>query len=580
MCENAEGARTTPSVVAVAKDSSLLVGGPARRQAVTNPQNTFYAVKRLIGRRFADETISRAKESVPYTIVPADNGDAWVSDTHGKKYSPSAIASNVLAKMRETGELATGQTIKRAVVTVPAYFNDQQRMATKDAGNIAGMEVARIINEPTAAALAYGMDKQGENRVAVFDLGGGTFDISILEIKGGVFEVKATNGDTFLGGEDIDEALLARFLESFKEKEGINLKGNVVAIQRLREASETAKKELDHVQSTNVEIPYIVVEGGEPKHFEYELSRDEFEKLTESLINRCVDPCRTCMRDAGFKTADLTQVIMVGGMTRTPKVIDTVRRMFKQEPHRGVNPDEVVALGAAIQGSILTGQTKGLVLVDVTPLSLGTEVVGGIFSRIIKKNTPIPCKESSTYTTHNDNTTSINIKVLQGERELAVHNKLLGEFVMGDLPPLPRGVPQIEITFEIDSNGIIHVTAMDKGTKNKCNIQVQSRGGLSEEEIERMIREAEDNKKRDEDAKLVVEEKNKSEELVRSTRKYINGQEDLNADLKREVEAAVDELDVCPTTSAQQTLTFTHAGREQRLQRHPGAHPGAAEEGD
>ena len=481
---------------------------------------------------------------MPYKIVPADNGDAWVADTHGAKYSPSVIASHVLMKMKETAEQQLGNSVKRAVVTVPAYFNDQQRMATKDAGRIAGLDIARIINEPTAAALAYGMEKEGDNTIAVFDLGGGTFDISILDMRGGVFQVKATNGDTFLGGEDVDEALLARFITSFKEKEGIDLKGNIVAIQRLREASEKAKKELDHTTTTSVEIPYITVKEGEPKHFEYELSRDEFESITDSLIQRCVEPCRTAMRDAGYKTSEITQVILVGGMTRTPKVIDTVRRMFKKEPHRGVNPDEVVAMGAAIQGSILTGETKGLVLVDVTPLSLGTEIVGGIFSRIIKKNTPIPCKESGTFTTHEDNTTSINIKVLQGERELAAHNKLLGEFVMPNLPPLPRGVPQIEITYEIDANGIINVTAMDKVTKKTVNIQVQSRGGLSDDEIERMINEAEMNKTKDAEQKLIVEERNTAEGLIRSTRSYVEGS-DAAAELKKEVNTAIDELEVC-----------------------------------
>eukprot|EP01064_Diplonema_japonicum_P011883 TRINITY_DN1933_c0_g1_i1.p1 TRINITY_DN1933_c0_g1~~TRINITY_DN1933_c0_g1_i1.p1 ORF type:complete len:620 (+),score=270.23 TRINITY_DN1933_c0_g1_i1:45-1904(+) len=552
VCENSEGNRTTPSVVAVAKDGQLLCGGPARRQAVTNPANTFYAVKRLIGRRFADPTIDKAKASVPYSIVEAENGDAWVATTSGEKYAPSAIASHVLTKMKETAEAKLGKKIEKAVVTVPAYFNDQQRQATQHAGRIAGMEISRIINEPTAAALSYGMDKDGENTIAVFDLGGGTFDISILEIKGGVFEVKATNGDTFLGGEDIDEALLARFMEAFKQKEGVDLSKDIVAIQRLREASEKAKKELDHVSSTVVELPYISVQDGVPKHFEYELSREEFEKITDVLINRCVDPCRTCLRDAGLKTSDITQVILVGGMTRTPKVVDTVRRMFKKEPHKGVNPDEVVAMGAAIQGSVISGSVKGLVLVDVTPLSLGTEIVGGIFSRIIKKNTAIPCKASGTYTTNEDNTSQINIKVLQGERELAVHNKLLGDFTLDKLPPLPRGVPQIEITFEIDCNGIIHVTAMDKGTKNTMSIKVQSRGGLSEAEIENMIREAEENKGKDEEHRLKVEQKNKAEELVRTTRNYVSEQ-DVEGELKQQIDKALADLEMACNNDASST---------------------------
>ncbi|KAJ9452111.1 Chaperone protein DnaK [Diplonema papillatum] len=542
VCENAEGSRTTPSVVAVTKDKQLLVGGPARRQAVTNPSNTFYAVKRLIGRREADETISRARASVPYAIVASDNGDAWVADTHGTKYSPSTIASHVLRKMKETAEARLGHSVSRAVVTVPAYFNDQQRQATHDAGRIAGLEIARVINEPTAAALSYGLDKDEENTIAVFDLGGGTFDISILDIKGGVFTVKATNGDTFLGGEDIDEALLERFVEVFKEKEGVNLRGDVVAIQRLREGAEKAKKELDHVSSASIEMPYIKVVDGTPKHFEYTLTREEFEKLTDPLINRCIEPCRTCLKDAGLKTTDITQVILVGGMTRTPKVIETVRRMFKREPHRGVNPDEVVAMGAAIQGSVIAGHTTGLVLVDVTPLSLGTEIAGGFFSRIIKKNTAIPCKESAMYTTMHDNSTSIMVSVLQGERELAKDNKLLGKFVLDNLPPLPRGVPQIEITFAIDKNGIIHVTAMDKGTKNKSDISVQSKGGLTEEEIKRMIHDAEINKEKDAAIKQLIEERNNADQLVRSTRTFADSSEG-SSDLKTDVKKACDELE-------------------------------------
>eukprot|EP00756_Hemistasia_phaeocysticola_P041228 Hpha_TRINITY_DN16904_c3_g1::TRINITY_DN16904_c3_g1_i1::g.54552::m.54552/K04043/dnaK, HSPA9; molecular chaperone DnaK len=549
VCENSEGSRTTPSVVAVAKDGSILVGGPARRQAVTNPRNTFYAVKRLIGRRAADETIAKARESVPYKISAAPNGDAWVEDQKGNKYSPSEIGANVLAKMKETAESYLQQECKRAVVTVPAYFNDQQRQATQDAGKIAGFTVERIINEPTAAALSYGMDKEGENTIAVFDLGGGTFDISVLEIKGGVFEVKATNGDTFLGGEDADEALLARFVEVFKEREGINLKDNVVAVQRLREASEKAKKELDHTESAEIECPYITVADGVPKHFQYTLTKEEFEQLIDPLVSRCADPCRTCMRDAGLKTSDITQVVLVGGMTRTPKVIEAVRRMFKQEPHRGVNPDEVVAMGAAIQGSVLVGKTSGLVLVDVTPLSLGTEIVGGIFSRIIKKNSRIPCKASGTYTTNEDNQSSIAVKVLQGEREVAAHNKLLGEFSLDGLPPLPKGVPKIEITFEIDVNGIIHVTAVDKGTNKQCSTKVQSRGGLSDADIERMIRDAEENQAKDEEKKKLVEERNLCEQQIRSTLDFMEkteGKDEIKASLKEaitELEAALENDD-------------------------------------
>jgi len=541
VCENAEGSRTTPSVVAVAKDGSILVGGPARRQAVTNPRNTFYAVKRLIGRRTTDATIDKARESVPYLISAAPNGDAWVEDQKGQKYSPSEIGAKVLAKMKETAETHLGQECTRAVVTVPAYFNDQQRQATQDAGKIAGFEVERIINEPTAAALSYGMEKENET-IAVFDLGGGTFDISILEIRGGVFEVKATNGDTFLGGEDADEALLARFVKVFKDKEGIDLKDNVVAVQRLREASEKAKKELDHTDSTEIEAPYICVQDGVPKHFQYTLSKSEFEDLIDPLIARCAEPCRTCMRDAGLKTTDITQVVLVGGMTRTPKVIETVKRMFKKEPHRGVNPDEVVAMGAAIQGSVIQGKTSGLVLVDVTPLSLGTEIVGGIFSRIIKKNSTIPCKASGTYTTNEDNQSAIAVKVLQGEREVAAHNKLLGEFSLDGLPPLPKGVPKIEITFEIDVNGIINVTALDKGTKKQCQTKVQSRGGLSDADIERMIKDAELNAAKDEEKKKLVEERNLCEQQLRSTRDFMEKTEGKE-EIKEQLKVAMSELE-------------------------------------
>eukprot|EP01065_Artemidia_motanka_P037421 TRINITY_DN4595_c1_g1_i1.p2 TRINITY_DN4595_c1_g1~~TRINITY_DN4595_c1_g1_i1.p2 ORF type:complete len:642 (+),score=274.34 TRINITY_DN4595_c1_g1_i1:74-1999(+) len=542
VCENSEGSRTTPSVVAVDKHGHILVGGPARRQAVTNPRNTFYAVKRLIGRRSADKTIDRARESVPYKISAAPNGDAWVEDQNGTQYSPSEIGAKVLMKMKETAESYIGKKVQRAVVTVPAYFNDQQRQATQDAGRIAGFKVERIINEPTAAALSYGMDKEGDNQIAVFDLGGGTFDISVLEIKGGVFEVRATNGDTFLGGEDVDEALLARFVEVFKEKEGINLTSNVVAVQRLREASEKAKKDLDHTESAEIECPYITVQDGVPKHFQYNLTRAEFESLIDPLIKRIADPCKICMRDAGLKTSDITQVVMVGGMTRTPKVIDTVKRMFKQEPHRGVNPDEVVAMGAAIQGSIIAGKTSGLILVDVTPLSLGTEIVGGLFSRIIKKNSRIPCKMSGSYTTNDDNQQSITVKVLQGEREVAAANKLLGEFTLDGLPPLPKGVPQIEITFEIDVNGLIHVTALDKGTNRQRQTKVQSRGGLSDEEIERMIKDAEDHKEKDEARRKVLEERNMCEQQIRGANDFMEKVEG-KTEIKEKLRAAVAELE-------------------------------------
>jgi len=518
--ENAEGARTTPSMVAFTEDGERLVGQPAKRQAVTNPENTLFAVKRLIGRRYDDPTAKKDKEMVPYRIVEGKNGDAWV-EARGEKYSPSQISAYVLQKMKETAESYLGETVEKAVITVPAYFNDSQRQATKDAGRIAGLEVLRIINEPTAAALAYGLDKDTSKTIAVYDLGGGTFDISILEIDEGLFEVKSTNGDTFLGGEDFDLRLVDYLADEFKKDQGVDLRKDKLALQRLKEAAEKAKIELSSSQQTEINLPYITADASGPKHLTMKLSRAKFESLVDDLIQRTVGPCRNALKDAGLSAGDIDEVVLVGGMTRMPKVIETVKSFFGKEPHKGVNPDEVVAMGAAIQGGVLQGDVKDVVLLDVTPLSLGIETLGGVFTRLIDRNTTIPTNKSQIFSTAEDNQSAVTIRVFQGEREMAADNKMLGQFNLEDIPPAPRGMPQIEVTFDIDANGIVSVSAKDKGTNKEQKITIQASGGLSEEDIEKMVKEAEENAEADKARRELVESKNQAESLINSTEKSL-----------------------------------------------------------
>jgi molecular chaperone DnaK len=525
--ENVEGARTTPSVVAFTDDGQRLVGVSAKRQAVTNPTNTLFATKRLIGRRFDDPLVKKDMGMVPYKIVRGPNGDAWV-EAKGKQYSPSEVGAFVLEKMKESAENFLGKKVTSAVVTVPAYFNDSQRQATKDAGRIAGLEVERIINEPTAAALAYGLSKQEEANkvVAVFDLGGGTFDISILELSQGVFEVKATNGDTFLGGEDFDNELVNFLLAEFKKEQGVDLSSDRLALQRLREAAEKAKVELSSTVNTEISIPFITATTSGPLHLNYKLTRAKFEQIVEHLVNKTIDPCKACIRDARISTKDIHEVILVGGMTRVPKVVETAAKLFGRDPHKGVNPDEAVAVGAAIQGSILRGGTKHLLLLDVTPLSLGIETLGSVFTRLIPRNTTIPTRKSQIFSTASDGQTEVDIKVLQGEREMAADNKLLGRFNLVGLPPLPKGVPQIEVTFDIDANGIVKVSAKDKATGKEQQVKIQSSGGLSEKDIQKIVEEAEKN--RDSDAKLreVTEAKNHAESVIYDTEKSMKTYKD------------------------------------------------------
>ncbi|OYX37405.1 MULTISPECIES: molecular chaperone DnaK [unclassified Sphingomonas] len=539
--ENAEGARTTPSIVAFAKDGERLVGQPAKRQAVTNPENTVFAVKRLIGRRFDDPITKKDTELVPYHIVKGPNGDAWVK-AGGEDYSPAQISAFTLQKMKETAESYLGETVTQAVITVPAYFNDAQRQATKDAGKIAGLEVLRIINEPTAAALAYGLDKQDGKTIAVYDLGGGTFDISILEIGDGVFEVKATNGDTFLGGEDFDNKLLNFLAEDFRKAEGIDLTKDKLALQRLKEGAEKAKIELSSAASTEVNLPFITADQNGPKHLVKAITRSDLERLVEDLIQRTLEPCRKAMADAGVKAAQIDEVVLVGGMTRMPKVRQVVKEFFGKEPHSGVNPDEVVAMGAAIQAGVLQGDVKDVLLLDVTPLSLGIETLGGVFTRMIDRNTTIPTKKSQTYSTADDNQQAVTIRVFQGEREMAADNKMLGQFDLVGIPPAPRGVPQIEVTFDIDANGIVNVSARDKGTGKEQQIRIQASGGLSDRDIEQMVRDAEQFAEEDKKRREAAEAKNNAESLIHTTERQIaeNGDK-VDVALKGEIEAAIAE---------------------------------------
>lgn len=518
--ENAEGGRTTPSMVAFTNEGERLVGQPAKRQAVTNPENTFYAVKRLIGRRYSDPTVTKDKEMVSFPIVEGNNGDAWV-EARGQKHSPSQISAFILQKMKETAESYLGETVSQAVITVPAYFNDAQRQATKDAGQIAGLEVLRIINEPTAAALAYGLDKDTSNTIAVFDLGGGTFDISILEIDDGLFEVKSTNGDTFLGGEDFDMRLVEYLASEFQKEQGVDLRNDKLALQRLKEAAEKAKIELSAASQTEINLPYITADASGPKHLTMKLTRAKLESLVDDLIKRTIEPCKAALKDAGLSAADIDEVVLVGGMTRMPKVVETVKNFFGREPHKGVNPDEVVALGAAIQAGVLQGDVKDVVLLDVTPLSLGIETKGGIFDRLIDRNTTIPTKKSKIYSTAEDNQNAVTIRVFQGERDIAEHNKLLGQFNLEGIPPAPMGMPQIEVAFDIDANGIVNVSAQDKGTGKQMQITIQASGGLSEDDIERMMKEAEENAEADKKRRELVEAKNQGESLIHATEKSL-----------------------------------------------------------
>ena len=540
--ENAEGMRTTPSIVAFSDDGERLVGQPAKRQAVTNPERTFFAVKRLVGRRYDDPMVEKDKKLVPYKIVKASNGDAWV-EADGKTYSPSQISAFILQKMKETAEAHLGQKVDQAVITVPAYFNDAQRQATKDAGKIAGLEVLRIINEPTAAALAYGLDKTKTGTIAVYDLGGGTFDISILEIGDGVFEVKSTNGDTFLGGEDFDMRLVGYLADEFQKEQGINLRNDKLALQRLKEAAEKAKIELSSTTQTEINLPFITADQTGPKHLTMKLTRAKFEALVDDLVQKTIEPCRKALKDAGLTAGEIGEVVLVGGMTRMPKVQEVVKQLFGKEPHKGVNPDEVVAIGAAIQAGVLQGDVKDVLLLDVTPLSLGIETLGGVFTRIIDRNTTIPTKKSQVFSTAEDNQNAVTIRVFQGEREMAADNKMLGQFDLMGIPPSPRGMPQIEVTFDIDANGIVNVSAKDKATGKEQQIRIQASGGLSEGDIDKMVKDAEANAAEDKKRREAVDAKNHADALVHSTEKALGEHGSKIAETeRRSIEDAVSDL--------------------------------------
>jgi len=560
--ENSEGARTTPSIVGFADEGERLVGQPAKRQAVTNPGDTLFAIKRLIGRTFDDPTTKKDSEMVPYDIVKSDNGDAWV-EAKGEKYSPSQISAMILQKMKETAESYLGEGVDQAVITVPAYFNDAQRQATKDAGKIAGLEVLRIINEPTAAALAYGLEKEDGHTIAVFDLGGGTFDVSILEIGDGVFEVKSTNGDTFLGGEDFDMRLVDYFADEFKKENTIDLRKDKMALQRLKEAAEKAKIELSSAQQTDVNLPFITADASGPKHFQVKLTRAKLESLVADLVERTLAPCKKALKDAGLSASEIDDVVLVGGQTRMPKIQEVVQEFFGREPHKGVNPDEVVAMGAAIQAGVLQGDVKDVLLLDVTPLSLGIETLGGVFTRLIERNTTIPTKKGQVFSTAEDNQGAVTIRVFQGEREMAADNKLLGQFDLVGIPPAPRGVPQIEVAFDIDANGIVNVSAKDKGTGKEQQIRIQASGGLSDDDIEAMVKDAEANADTDKARKELVEAKNQGEALVHSAEKNIEEHGDkVSEDDKKAIETAITDLktalegeDVADITAKSEAVT-------------------------
>ena len=590
--ENSEGVRTTPSIVAFTDDGERLVGQPAKRQAVTNPEKTFFAVKRLIGRRYDDPMVEKDKQLVPYKITKASNGDAWV-EADGKTYSPSQISAFILQKMKETAEAHLGQKVEQAVITVPAYFNDAQRQATKDAGKIAGLEVLRIINEPTAAALAYGLDKSKTGTIAVYDLGGGTFDVSILEIGDGVFEVKSTNGDTFLGGEDFDMRLVDYLADEFQKEQGINLRNDKLALQRLKEAAEKAKIELSSTTQTEINLPFITADQSGPKHLTMKLTRAKFEALVQDLVDKTIEPCRKALKDAGLSAGEITEVVLVGGMTRMPKIQEVVKQFFGKEPHKGVNPDEVVAIGAAIQAGVLQGDVKDVLLLDVTPLSLGIETLGGVFTRIIERNTTIPTKKSQVFSTAEDNQNAVTIRVFQGEREMAADNKMLGQFDLMGIPPAPRGMPQIEVTFDIDANGIVNVSAKDKATGKEQQIRIQASGGLSETDIDKMVKDAEAHAAEDKKRKEAVEAKNHADALVHSTEKALaehgskvgeperRAIEDAVSDLKEALKG--DDAEAIKTktnTLAQASMKLGEAMYKQQQAEAEGGAAGGAEKKD